>query len=193
MATTDNLRKVLGPGLVELVEASSILSLDIKRLQQKSVPVKKLRGRNDAYSLEITENSVYGAIYIGELASDLDKALYLAHESYHVLHGKTPSVPDPRRLSRRRYVSRALQEETRALIHEAKVCLELVDAGYRLSYKHLFYLTTYLRGGYAAIRVLLELDVSADGHSTYAELFGRRYDTEVRRLKRSRTLLRSIA
>lgn len=154
MHELEDLRHKFGDKVVRIVQNSPLLLRDLRRIYGRGVHVRRINGSNTAYSQSNTKEHPAGLICIGSLASPIDKVLFLAHEAYHILYGTTPP-PDPRRISRERYVARAVREEVQALIHETKVAEELWEAGYKLAFKHMNYLAGYLRGGYQEVRSMI--------------------------------------
>lgn len=185
-AILDKLGKKFGSRFVSLVQDSPLLMRDIRLLAAHGVTVRRINGKSYAYSREHTQASPNGLICIGSKASPVDKVLLLAHEAYHILYGRSPSQPNPNRMSRRRFVGLCLQEEARALIHECRVTEELYDAGHKLPFKHMAYMAAYFRGGYREIKLLLEFDLTATGEMSHAEEYGRLYDRTARSQNKSR-------
>jgi hypothetical protein len=171
----DDLRRKFGDKAVRIMQNSPRLMRDIRRLYALGVSIRRLNGRDFAYSRSLTKSNPAGLICIGSAASPMDKVLFLAHEAYHILHGKTPQ-PNRRAISRDHYVRMALREETLALIHETKVAEELHEAGHRLAFKHMTYLVTYLRGGHRAVSVRLESDVTSITGTSYRHYYQKVYD-----------------
>lgn len=187
-AFLDKLGKKFGARFVSLVQDSPLLMRDIRLLMERGVTVRRLNGKTYAYSREHTEASPSGLICIGSKASPTDKVLLLAHEAYHILYGRSPSNPNPSRMSRRRFVGLCLQEEARALVHEARVTEQLYDAGNKLPFKHMAYMAAYFRGGYREIRLLLEFDHTAMSAISHAEEYGRLYDRTARSQRKARAM-----
>ena len=187
-AHLDKLGKKFGARFVSLVQDSPLLMRDLRLLMDRGVTIRRLNGKTYAYSRAHTAASPNGLICIGSKASPVDKVLLMAHEAYHILYGRSPSFPNPNRMSRRRFVGLCLQEEARALIHEARVTEQLYDAGNKLPFKHMAYMAAYFRGGYREIRLLLEHDQTAISPLSHAEDYGRLYDKTVKRQQKARAL-----
>jgi hypothetical protein len=171
----DDLRRKFGDKFALIIQSSPLLMRDIKRLYARGVEVRRINGRDTAYSRASTSGNAAGLICIGSQASPMDKVLFLAHEAYHILYGKTP-VPNRRHMSRDRYVAMAVAEEVRALIHETKVAEELWERGYKLAFKHMNYLASYLRGGYREVSSMVEDETTSVSGTNYRHYYQTIYD-----------------
>ena len=182
----ESFRRQFGTRFVNLAKDSPLLLRDIRLLQERGVSIRRLNGKSYAYSRSSTESNPAGLICIGSLASPLDKVILLAHEAHHILRGRAPSDPDPTSMSRRRFVSLCMQEEARAMLHECRVTEQLYDAGHRLPFKHMSYMASYFRGGYGAIRAMIEEDCTFMDDISHSEDYGRRYDLKHRNLLKAK-------
>ena len=182
----ESYRRRFGTRFVNLVCDSPLLMRDLRMLEERGVSIRRINGKSYAYSRATTEANPNGLICIGSNATPLDKVILLAHEAHHILRGRAPSDPDPRRMSRKRFVSLCMQEEARAMLHECRVTEQLYDAGHRIPFKHMSYMASYFRGGYAAIRAMIELDRTIMDDVSHSEDYGRRYDRENKNLSRRR-------
>jgi hypothetical protein len=188
----ESYRRRFGSRFVNLASDSPLLLRDLRLLEERGVSIRRINGKSYAYSRSSTEANPNGLICIGSNASPLDKVILLAHEAHHILRGRAPSDPDPSRMSRKRFVSLCMQEEARAMLHECRVTEQLYDAGHRLPFKHMSYMASYFRGGYAAIRAMIESDCTIMDDISHSEDYGRRYDREHKNMIRTRgTLSRS--
>ncbi|MBU6453579.1 MAG: hypothetical protein KGS72_17505 [Cyanobacteria bacterium REEB67] len=170
-----DLSRKLGERVVRIIASSPLLMRDIRRLYARGVTIRRINGRDRAYSRAHTRRHPSGLICIGSQASPMDKVLFLAHEAYHILYGTTPN-PNRRNISRDCYVRMALREEVRALVHETKVAEELWASGHKLAFKHMTYLVSYLRGGYREISILLEDEQSSVSGTSYRHYYQKIYD-----------------
>jgi len=175
MNDLEDLRRKFGQKVGNIVQDSPLLRRDIKRLYARGVEIRRINGRDMAYSRASTGANQAGLICIGSLACPMDKVLFLAHEAYHILYGTTP-LPDPRRISRESYVAMAVREEVRAVIHETKVAEELWEAGHRLAFRHMSYLASYLRGGYREVSSMIERETDTVSGSNYRFYYQKIYD-----------------
>lgn len=182
----ESYRRRFGTRFVNLVCDSPLLMRDLRMLEERGVSIRRINGKSYAYSRATTEANPNGLICIGSNATPLDKVILLAHEAHHILRGRAPSDPDPRRMSRKRFVSLCMQEEARAMLHECRVTEQLYDAGHRIPFKHMSYMASYFRGGYAAIRAMIESDRTIMDDVSHSEDYGRRYDRENKNLSRRR-------
>lgn len=171
----NDLRHKFGDRAVRIMLSSPLLMRDIRRLYTRGVKIRRLNGRHMAYSQSRTEGSKTGIICIGSLACPMDKVLFLAHEAYHILHGKTP-LPNRRQISRDSYVRMAVREEVLAVIHETKVAEELWEDGHKLAFKHMTYLASYLRGGYREVALMIERETSSVSGTNYRHYYQKIYD-----------------
>jgi len=174
MHALDDLRRKFGDRVVRIIISSPLLLRDIRRLYARGVTIRRLNGRHMAYSQSRTEGSRTGLICIGSLACPMDKVLFLAHEAYHILYGKTP-LPN-RRISRETYVRMAVREEVLAVIHETKVAEELWEDGHKLAFKHMSYLASYLRGGFREVALMIERETSSVSGTNYRHYYQKIYD-----------------
>ncbi len=175
MNELDDLRHKFGDRVVRIIQNSPLLLRDLRRLYGRGVHVRRINGRDTAYSQASTREHPAGLICIGSQSCPMDKVLFLAHEAYHILYGTTP-LPDPRQISRESYVTMAVREEVRAVIHETKVAEELWENGYKLAFKHMSYLASYLRGGYSEVRALFEQEISSVSGTNYRQYYQKIYD-----------------
>jgi len=187
----ENYRRRFGSRFVTLAQDSPLLLRDIRLLEERGVSIRRINGKSYAYSRSCTESNPNGLICIGSLATPLDKVILLAHEAHHILRGRAPSEPNPKTMSRKRFVSLCMQEEARAMLHECRVTEQLYDAGHRLPFKHMSYMASYFRGGYAAIRAMIEADCTIMDDISHSEDYGRRYDSKNRNMLRAKALLAS--
>ncbi len=185
----ENYRRRFGSRFVNLAQDSPLLLRDLRMLEELGVSIRRINGKSYAYSRSSTECNPNGLICIGSTASPLDKVILLAHEAHHILRGRAPSDPDPSKMSRKRFVSLCMQEEARAMLHECRVTEQLYDAGHRIPFKHMSYMASYFRGGYGAIRAMLEEDCTIMDDISHSEDYGRRYDSKSKNLLRAKELL----
>jgi capsular polysaccharide biosynthesis protein len=175
MNELDDLRHKFGDRVVRIIQNSPLLMRDLRRLYGRGVHVRRINGTDTAYSQARTKDHPAGLICIGSRACPMDKVLFLAHEAYHILYGTTPP-PNHRYISRKSYVARAVAEEARAMIHETKVAEELWESGYKLAFKHMSYLASYLRGGYSEVRSMIEREISSVSNTNYRQYYQKIYD-----------------
>ena len=175
MNELDDLRRKFGDRVVRIIQNSPLLLRDIRRLYARGVQVRRINGRRTAYSQASTREHDAGLICIGSQACPMDKVLFLAHEAYHILYGTTP-LPNPRHITSDSYVSMAVREEVRAVIHETKVAEELWENGHKLAFKHMNYLASYLRGGYREVSAMIEHETSLVSGTNYRHYYQKIYD-----------------
>ena len=189
----EKLARQFGDKLAELVKASPTLSRDVRALRKAGVRIRRLNGVCRAYSRSEPGRPQGALLCIGGECSPMMQAHYLAHEAYHILVGKTRLIFDPRRISRRRFISAALREEARCLTHEARVSQELHDAGYQIGAANLSYLVDYLSGGYRELRRRLEYEFPTGEVVPYPEYYGQMYDRQVQEIVQRRRAQRKGA
>ncbi|MBK7839942.1 MAG: adenylyltransferase/cytidyltransferase family protein [Candidatus Obscuribacter sp.] len=124
-AISRRLTRQFGKQFARILADSPTLRSDLRKLDALNVRIQRWNGRQEATVVPIRRDAKNSFIAIGSLASPVMKAIYLAHEAYHVLYGTTPGEPNPSRISRKKYVSMGVAEETRAFMHQTKVAHEL--------------------------------------------------------------------
>lgn len=188
----ERLKRQFGPKVAQLVAASPTLTRDLKLLRERQVRIVRLKGVCRAYSLSTPRQRRGACILISRDCPPVQTVLFLAHEAWHVLRGRTNANPNPSKISRTRYIERALGEEMTCQMRELRVTRELFNAGFFVGYANLSWLTRLLEFGRAHLIAELRPELRPDGES-YEQYFGRLYDLEVaRRLrKKKKNLLRS--
>lgn len=182
------LERRFGSRFIKIIEDSPTLKKDLRALFRLGTEIHRWNGKTGAYSRSRPQEREGSTIVLGSNDSAVTKAIHLAHEAYHVLYGLTPDSPDPRKISRERYISMGIQEETRAFIHQVKVARELWDSGnHALSASDLHVMLVYETGGYADMRLeVMEFESSVNGKK-YPVSYGDVWDQA---LKERRKLLR---
>ncbi|MBK9773822.1 MAG: hypothetical protein IPP57_23905 [Candidatus Obscuribacter sp.] len=111
------------------------------------------------------------------------KAIYLAHEAYHVLYGTTPGEPNPSRISRKKYVSMGVVEETRAFMHQTKVAHELWSScNHVLPAWQMHLLLVYHLSGYSNMKDHVLLFKESVNYGFYEDAYGRLWDQSERKI-----------
>lgn len=179
----ERLKRQFGPKVAALVAASRTLTRDLKLLREREVRIVRRKGICSAYSLAIPGQRRGASIFISAECNPIQAALFLAHEAWHVLRGRTTGTPNPARISRQRYIERALGEEMTCQMREVRVTRELFKQGFYVGYVHLFWLARYLELGRIKFIADLRPELRPDGER-YEDYFGRLYDQEVARRRR---------
>lgn len=183
------LERQFGSRFAAIVRDSPTLRSDLRKAQALGVRIKRWNGKTGAYCRYYPTDRRNAYISIGSLDSPLMKVIYLAHELYHVLYGTTPAFPDPRKISRKRYLSIAVGEEARAIMRQTKVAHELWSTGkHAMPAWQLNLMLMELTGGYKQLRDYVLVARQSFGMETYEENFGRIWDQAHRKLIRERQL-----
>jgi hypothetical protein len=85
---------------------------------------------------------------------------------------------------RQEFVTRCLEEETEAIVHEISIVKELLLAGVKIDPKELEWLKRYKRGGRKAIMKALQKTITSTTGEDYPEYYGSWYDEIVPPAKR---------
>lgn len=166
------IRRQFGSKFAEMLAQCPSLVADLKEVRRRNIRIRRVKGECQAWSEPSSR-----VIYIGRSCSRVIQLLYLAHECEHMLRGQTPD-PSPRRISRRRYVSMSLDEETSCIIRECEVVRELMDAGYKVDSDTMTWYRRWRRGGRKAVRRAVEKAVASGTADKYPRYYRQQYDEE---------------
>jgi hypothetical protein len=183
------LERQFGSRFAAIVRDSPTLRSDLRKAHALGVRIKRWNGKTGAYCRYYPTDRRNAYISIGSLDSPMMKVIYLAHECYHVLYGTTPALPDPRKISRKRYLSMAIGEEARAIMRQTKVAHELWSTGkHAMPAWQLNLMLMELTGGYKQLREYVLVARQSFGMETYEQNYGRIWDQAHRKLNRERQL-----
>jgi hypothetical protein len=173
-----NLRRQFGRRLVETALKSPTLMGDIERIRSEGVKIRLVDGPCRAYY-----DRRKRTIYIGRWCPRNYKLISIAHEFVHALVKPTVD-PIPGKTGRKEFISRCLEEETEAIVHEIMIIKELMKAGVKVDPKELEWLRRYKRGGRKSIKKALEKTITSTTGEDYPEYYGSWYDEIVPPAKR---------
>jgi hypothetical protein len=173
-----NLKRQFGKRLVECALKCPTLVEDIERIRQEGVKIRLVDGPCRAYY-----DRKKRTIYIGRWCPRNYKLISIAHEFVHAVIRPTID-PVPGVTGRQEFVTRCLEEETEAIVHEISIVKELLLAGVKIDPKELEWLKRYKRGGRAAIMKALQKTITSTTGEDYPEYYGSWYDEIVPPAKR---------
>lgn len=168
-----NLKRQFGKRLVEAARKSPTLVDDIARIRSEGVKIRLVDGPCRAYY-----DRKRRTIYIGRWCPRNYKLISIAHEFVHALVKPTIN-PVPGHTGRNEFISRCLDEETEAIVHEISIVKELIQAGVPIDPKELDWYNRYRRGGRKAVRKALQKTVTSTTGEDYPEYYGSWYDEMV--------------
>ncbi|PZM84657.1 MAG: hypothetical protein DKT66_08500 [Candidatus Melainabacteria bacterium] len=173
-----NLKRQFGKRLVECALKCPTLVADIERIRQEGVKIRLVDGPCRAYY-----DRKKRTIYIGRWCPRNYKLISIAHEFVHAVIRPTID-PVPGVTGRQEFVTRCLEEETEAIVHEISIVKELIEAGVKIDPKELEWLKRYKRGGRKAIMKALQKTITSTTGEDYPEYYGSWYDEIVPPAKR---------
>ncbi|HIA53051.1 MAG TPA: hypothetical protein EYN91_13345 [Candidatus Melainabacteria bacterium] len=173
-----NLKRQFGKRLVECALKCPTLVADIERIRQEGVKIRLVDGPCRAYY-----DRKKRTIYIGRWCPRNYKLISIAHEFVHAVIRPTID-PVPGVTGRQEFVTRCLEEETEAIVHEISIVKELLQAGVKIDPKELEWLKRYKRGGRKAIMKALQKTITSTTGEDYPEYYGSWYDEIVPPAKR---------
>lgn len=173
-----NLKRQFGKRLVECALKCPTLVEDIERIRQEGVKIRLVDGPCRAYY-----DRKKRTIYIGRWCPRNYKLISIAHEFVHAVIRPTID-PVPGVTGRQEFVTRCLEEETEAIVHEISIVKELLLAGVKIDPKELEWLKRYKRGGRAVIMKALQKTITSTTGEDYPEYYGSWYDEIVPPAKR---------
>ncbi|MCC7528541.1 MAG: hypothetical protein IT342_08465 [Candidatus Melainabacteria bacterium] len=173
-----NLKRQFGKRLVECALKCPTLVEDIERIRQEGVKIRLVDGPCRAYY-----DRKKRTIYIGRWCPRNYKLISIAHEFVHAVIRPTID-PVPGVTGRQEFVTRCLEEETEAIVHEISIVKELLLAGVKIDPKELEWLKRYKRGGRKAIMKALQKTITSTTGEDYPEYYGSWYDEIVPPAKR---------
>jgi hypothetical protein len=173
-----NLKRQFGKRLVECALKCPTLVEDIERIRQEGVKIRLVDGPCRAYY-----DRKKRTIYIGRWCPRNYKLISIAHEFVHAVIRPTID-PVPGVTGRQEFVTRCLEEETEAIVHEISIVKELLLAGVKIDPKELEWLKRYKRGGRTAIMKALQKTITSTTGEDYPEYYGSWYDEIVPPAKR---------
>jgi len=176
----NKIKRQYGNWFARAAASSPTLVSDIKEARRRGVRILRVPGRCQAYSTCKDK-----LVVISRRCATLTQITDLAHELYHILHGHAPIDADPRRVGRRRYIRRLLEEETDCFVHEITVAEELLEAGYKLGAQEMEWVRSFRRGGRKAIRRKVERTETAVNGKKYRLYYGELYDEALQKSTRS--------
>lgn len=181
-----------GKQFAQFIDDSPTLRRDLRRLKELGVRIKRWNGRSGAYCRSAPENRENPFIALGSLDSPIMKAIYLAHEAYHCLHGNTPNEPDTTKISRKRYISMGITEETRACMHQSLVAHELwKSCNHAIPAWQMNLLLVYHTSGYSSMRDHVLAQKESIGNGSYEAIYGRIWDQAERKQRKEKEIRRS--
>ncbi len=182
-AISRRLTRQFGKQFARILADSPTLRSDLRQLDALNVRIQRWNGRQGAYCRSNPEQRNNSFIAIGSKDSPVMKAIYLAHEAYHVLYGTTPGEPDPKEFSRKRYVSMGVAEETRAFMHQTKVAHELWSSCHHvLPAWQMHLLLVYHLSGYSNMRDHVLVFKESVSYGFYEDSYGKIWDQNARKL-----------
>ncbi|MBK7747631.1 MAG: hypothetical protein IPI39_10320 [Candidatus Obscuribacter sp.] len=182
-AISRRLTRQFGKQFARILADSPTLRSDLRKLDALDVRIQRWNGRQEAYCRANPARRKNSFIAIGSLASPVMKAIYLAHEAYHVLYGTTPGEPNPSRISRKKYVSMGVAEETRAFMHQTKVAHELWSScNHVLPAWQMHLLLVYHLSGYSNMKDHVLLFKESVNYGFYEDAYGRLWDQSERKI-----------
>ncbi len=173
-----NLKRQFGKRLVECALKCPTLVEDIERIRQEGVKIRLVDGPCRAYY-----DRKKRTIYIGRWCPRNYKLISIAHEFVHAVIRPTID-PVPGVTGKQEFVTRCLEEETEAIVHEISIVKELLLAGVKIDPKELEWLKRYKRGGRKAIMKALQKTITSTTGEDYPEYYGSWYDEIVPPAKR---------
>ncbi len=173
-----NLKRQFGKRLVETALKCPTLVEDIERIKSEGVKIRLVDGPCRAYY-----DRKKRTIYIGRWCPRNYKLISIAHEFVHAVIRPTVD-PVPGVTGKVEFVTRCLEEETEAIVHEISIVKELLKAGVKIDPKELEWLNRYRRGGRKAIMKALQKTITSTTGEDYPEYYGSWYDEIVPRDKR---------
>lgn len=182
-AISRRLTRQFGKQFARILADSPTLRSDLRKLDALDVRIQRWNGRQEAYCRANPSRRKNSFIAIGSLASPVMKAIYLAHEAYHVLYGTTPGEPNSARISRKKYVSMGVAEETRAFMHQTKVAHELWSScNHVLPAWQMHLLLVYHLSGYSNMKDHVLLFKESVNYGFYEDAYGRLWDQSERKI-----------
>ncbi|HNB23409.1 MAG TPA: hypothetical protein PKZ32_13360 [Candidatus Melainabacteria bacterium] len=173
-----NLKRQFGKRLVECALKCPTLVEDIERIRQEGVKIRLVDGPCRAYY-----DRKKRTIYIGRWSPRNYNLIRIAHKFAHAVIRPTID-PVPGVTGRQEFVTRCLEEETEAIVHEISIVKELLQAGVKIDPKELEWLKRYKRGGRKAIMKALQKTITSTTGEDYPEYYGSWYDEIVPPSKR---------
>lgn len=181
------LARQFGSKFIKILEDSPTLRRDLRKLHLLGARIQRWNGRDGAYCRSEPSHRRGTFIAIGSLCSPIMKAIYLAHEAYHALYGTTPNNPNPTKISRKRYLSMGIAEETRAFLHQTKVANELWNSGnHVIPAWQLHLMLLYHTSGYTDMREHVLACRESIAFGTYEQNYGKIWDQAYRQFERER-------
>ena len=168
------LKRQFGASFVRVFSLSPTLVADLAECRRLGVRIRLVPGKTEGYT--IPSSKVIG---IGTRGTRSYRLTALAHEMYHVLYGTAPLETVPKGMTRHRFISLLLEEETNSFVHELKVVHELLSAGVRFGNGEMRWYRRWRRGGRKAIRKMVAESQSAVTGELYPVYYGRLYDEAV--------------
>lgn len=174
-----------GKQFARYIDDSPTLRRDLRRLRELEVRIKRWNGKDGAYCRSDPADRKHSFIAIGSNASPIMKAIFLAHEAYHCLHGSTPIEPDTRKISRERYISMGIAEETRAFMHQTRVANELWEScNHVIPAWQMHLMLVSFTGGYASMKDHVLTFKESVSEGSYEKAYGRIWDQAKRQAEK---------